>query len=66
MSRTPEVKVFIGSSIGAAWAETDVADLTFVLENGDHLHVQTSRAALENLSRHIEHILADKPSRPRP
>ena len=64
MSRTPQIRVITGSPIGAAWAESDVADLTFVLEGGDHLHLQTSRAGLENLSRHIEHILSERPSPP--
>lgn len=66
MSRTPQVHVVTATPIGAAWAELDVADITFVQENGDHLHVLISRAAVETLHHHIEHIRSQTLFQPGP
>ena len=42
--------------------ENDTVDVTLVLENGDHLHLILAPAALENLSRHIEYAISQRPA----
>ncbi len=54
--RTPEITVIRAVPLGAdADLENEIAYVTFVLENGDHLHVEMAIHGLEKLSRHIEH-----------
>lgn len=57
MPQTPQVRAVKAIVLGATFVqEDDTADITFVLENGDHLHVILSPSSLHSLCRHIENV----------
>jgi hypothetical protein len=49
--------------------ELDAADkaafVVFLLENGDHLHIQIDQSQLETLSRHIGYAVSQLPAKTR-
>jgi hypothetical protein len=61
-----QVRAVSGVPLGAAYdAENDVVALTFVLDDGDHLHVQIGRSQLQTLSQHIAHVASQLPAKKR-
>jgi hypothetical protein len=58
MPAYPEVSGFKASPLGAHVDKDGVVDLTFRLEDGNHIHVLLTPGGLETLSRHIQHVSA--------
>ena len=57
MAKMPLVHAITADVLGAGYhSQDDTVSVTFVLQDGDHLHVSLSRAGFENLSRHIRYV----------
>ena len=56
MVKTQQMRVVSGAPLGADIDQSGETEfVTFLLADGDHLHVEMATGGLQTLSRHIEH-----------